>query len=227
MRSIKTYATAAFLAISVTTAAHGQPGRPFRDSWFWGVHGGAMTYYGYGSTANPTLSGTAYAAPVAGVDWLITRTHGGLYVSYSQAFFNTKGFILNGPTSADSGYRTVQVQGLRRGDVIGMLFPGDFVKWHPYLGFGVTFKYLADVAPSGPFASSKQLNYANSVVSDVKATIGPAFIVGSQCRIKAFSLFGQGIVSSVGRDFLLANGHTTSLSGEFGLRYNLGTSVER
>ena len=110
---------------------------------------------------------------------------------------------------------------------MGMFFPGDFIRWHPYIGFGGSFRYLADAVANGPFAGNKQIDFANSAVNDVKAGIGPAFIAGAQFRTRLMSVFGQALVSSVGRDFLLANGHTTSLSGEFGIRYNLATSVER
>jgi hypothetical protein len=226
MRSIQTYAAAAFLAMSVTTAASGQAGRPFRDSWFWGVSGGATNYYGYSATANPTLPGAALVAPVASLDWLITRTNGGLYVAYSQAFFSTNGVILNGPTAADSGYRKVQLDGLRRLEIMGMLFPGDFIRWHPYIGFGVSFKYLANAVAVGPFAGNKQIDYANSAVNDVKAGIGPAVIAGAQFRAKFMSVFGQAMVSSVGRDFLLANGHTANVSTQVGIRYNIGSSID-
>lgn len=222
MRSIKTYATAAFLAISVTTAASGQAGRPFRDSWFWGLRTGAMTYYGYNG-ANPASTSVA---PLVGLDWLITRTNGGLYVSYSQAFLTTRGVVPNGPTSVDSGFRAVQVNGLRRFDLIGMVFPGDFIRWHPYIGFGGSFRYAANATAVGPFPSTKQIDFANSAVNDVKAGIGPAFIAGAQFRTKLMSVFGQAMVSTVGRDFLLASGHTASLSTEFGIRYNIGSSID-
>lgn len=226
MRSITTYATAAFLAISITSAAEGQSGRPFRDAWFWGVRGGATNYYGYSAAANPTLPGSASVAPLVGLDWLITRTNGGLYVAYSQAFFSTNGVILNGPTSADSGYRKVQVDGLRRVELMGMFFPGDFITWHPYVGLGVSFRYLADATANGPFAGNRQIDYANSAVNDVKAGIGPAFIAGAQFRTKLMSVFGQAMVSSVARDFLLANGHTANVSTEVGIRYNIGSSID-
>lgn len=224
MRSIKTFAAAAFLAISVTTAAKAQSGRPFHDSWFWGVHTGALTYSG--SNANPTLPGSASFAPLVGADWLITRTNGGLYVAYSQAFLSTKGVILNGPTSADTGYRSVNVSGLRRFDFVGMLYPGSYVKWHPYIGFGVSFRYLSDAEANGPFTTQKQIDYANSAVNDVKASLGPAAIAGVQYRTKLASIFGQAMVSSTSREFLLSNGHTATLSTEFGIRYNIGSSVE-
>jgi hypothetical protein len=227
MRSITIYAAAALLAISVTTAASGQSERPFRDSWFWGVRGGATNYYGYSATANPALPGTASIAPLVGLDWLITRTNGGLYVAYSQAFFSTNGAIANGPTSADSGYRKVSVDGLRRLELMGMLFPGDFIKWHPYVGFGVSFRYLANAAAIGPFPGNRQIDYANSAVNNVKAGIGPAFIAGAQVRTKLVSVFGQAMVSSVARGFLLANGHTANVSTEVGIRYNIGSSIDR
>jgi hypothetical protein len=226
MQSIKTYATAAVLAISVASAASAQAGRPFRDSWFWGVRGGATNYYGYSASANPTLPGSGSVAPLVGLDWLITRSNGGLYVAFSQAFLSTNGVILNGPTSADSGYRKVSVDGQRRIELMGMVFPGDYIKWHPYLGLGVSFRYLANAAAVGPFTSNKQIDYANSAVNDVKAGIGPAFLAGTQYRMRPFSVFGQVLVSSVGREFLLANGHTASVSTEFGIRYNLGSSIE-
>lgn len=226
MRSIKTYATAAFLAISVTSAASAQAGRPFRDSWFWGVRTGATTYAGYSSSANTSLPGSVSIAPLVGVDWLITRTNGGLYVSYSQALFSTQGVILNGPTSADSGFRRVDVGGMRRGELMAMAFPGDFIRWHPYVGFGVSFRYLSDAEAVGPFPSNKQIDYAASAVNDVKAGIGPAFMVGTQFRMKRISVFGQILAATTGRDFLLSNGHPTTLSTEFGLRYNLSSSIE-
>ena len=224
MRSIKTFAGAALLAVSISTVASGQAGRPFHDSWFWGLKSGAMSYGSYDPLA-PTV-GKYNLAPFAGVDWLITRTNGGLYMSFSQAFVKTTGVILNGPTSADSGYRAVDASGLRRFDLMAMAFPGQYVRFHPYIGFGFSFKYVSDAEPAGPFPSQKQVDYAASAVNDVKAGMGPAFIGGAQYRLKRVSVFGQAIMSSVGKDFLLANGHTMSLSAEFGLRYNIGTSID-
>jgi hypothetical protein len=228
MRSIKTFAAAGFLALSVTSLASGQEGpRPFRDSWFWGLRTGALTYYGYAAPATGALPGKAYVAPFVGLDWLITRTNGGLYLSYSQAFLSTQGLIPNGPTAADSGFRSVNVDGLRRFDMIGMLFPGSFVKWHPYIGFGGSFRIIANVDANGPFPSTKQVDYAASAVNDTKASLGPAFLLGSQYRTKFASVFGQLMVSSTNREFLLAGGRTANASFEFGLRYNLGSSVEK
>jgi hypothetical protein len=228
MRSIKTFAAAALLAVSVSSLASGQEGpRPFRDSWFWGLRAGALTYYGYQAPVTASSVGGRYIAPFAGLDWVITRTNGGLYVSYSQAFLKTQGVIANGPTAADTGFRSVSVSGLRRVDALGMMFPGSFVKWHPYIGLGVSFRILSDVDANGPFTGQKQFDYAQSAVNDNKATLGPAFLIGSQYRTKFATVFGQLMVSSTTREFLLANGRTANGSLELGLRYNVGPSVDR
>jgi hypothetical protein len=214
------------MLVAATATAGAQAGRPFHDSWFWGVRGGILTY-SPANTLNLAQPGASSSAPMVGGDWLITRTTGGLYVSYSQAFLTTTGAVLNGPTSADTGYRSVAISGMRRFDVLGMMFPGDYLKWHPYLGFGVSFRYLGDAAPGGQFTNQKQIDYANSAVNDTKASLGPAFMLGIQRRTPWFSVFGQSMVSVMSKDFLLANGHTANISAEFGIRYNLGSSIDR
>jgi hypothetical protein len=228
MRSIKTFAAAALLAVSVSSIASGQESpRPFRDYGVWGVRAGALTYYGYPAPVTASTALNSSIAPFVGLDWVITRTNGGLYLSYSQAFLSTQGVIPNGPTAADTGFRSVSINGLRRFDMLGMLFPGSFVKWHPYIGLGASFRILANVDANGPFAGQKQFDYAASAVNDSKATLGPAFLIGTQYRTKFASVFGQVMVSSTTRDFLLASGHTANASFELGLRYNIGPSIER
>ena len=86
MRSIRALTVAAVVMAALPTIAHAQGGRGFKDSWFWGLKGG-----GY-SLAD---SGQNYVqAPTVGVEWLITRTHGGLYVSGAQTFFSQHSFTL-------------------------------------------------------------------------------------------------------------------------------------
>lgn len=223
MRSVKAISAVAMLVLSASTVS-AQAGRPFRDSWFWGLYGGGLTF----GPANPvpTLPGNTTVAPIGGADWLITRTHGGLYVGYSQAFMKTTGVILNGPTAADTGFRFVNIEGMRRFNMLGMLYPGDYLRWHPYLGFGVELRYAADAEAQGPFTSQKQIDFAASAVEDVKASLGPSAILGIQYRLRPASVFGQATVSRMADNFLLTNGHATNFTFEFGIRYNLGTSIE-
>ena len=50
--------------------------RDFEDSWFWGVKGGVSTF-------SPTY-GDSETAPTFGAEWLITRTHGALYIAGNE-----------------------------------------------------------------------------------------------------------------------------------------------
>ena len=226
MRSMKTLATAACFALSAFATADAQA-RPFRDSWFWGIQTGAMSYAS-SDPLSPTVPGASSFAPLVGADWLITRKTGGLDVSFAQAFMATTSTVLNGPSSADTGYRAVDVKNLRRFNLAAMAFPGDYLRWHPYVGAGFSFGYLGAAEPLfNGTDTQKQVDYAASAVNDVKAAIGPMFILGAQYRLKGISAFGQFTVSTMSKDFLLANGHTISMSSEFGFRYNLGSSIER
>ncbi|HET9425702.1 MAG TPA: hypothetical protein VFO55_10055 [Gemmatimonadaceae bacterium] len=224
---MKTLALAAVFTTAAVATATAQGPRPFRDSWFWGVHGGLASYTA-SDPVNPSARGTRSFAPQAGVDWLITRKTGGLYMSFGQAFVTTTGSVLNGPTSADTGYRTVDVKDLRRFNLAAMAFPGDFIRLHPYVGAGFAFGYLA--AAQAQFSTTdtqRQVDYAASAVNDVKAGIGPVFIAGAQYRLPLVSTFGQFTASALSKDFLLANGKPIAFAFEFGLRYNIGSSIDR
>lgn len=228
MRMMKNVALTACFALSAMATADAQGPRPFRDSWFWGVYGGMATYTPV-NTVDPSASGTSTAAPQVGGDWLITRKTGGLYLSFAQSFFTSQGAILNGPSSADTGFRMVAVKNLRRVNLAAMAFPGDFVRTHPYFGFGIAFDYLAAVQPI--FAATdtdRQEEFAASSVNDVKAALGPVFIAGAQYRaLNAVSAFGQVTASAMSKDFLLSNGNPVTFGIQFGLRYNIGSSIDK
>lgn len=226
MRSIKTLALAACAAAAISASAEAQGTRPFRDSWFWGLQTGGLTYATI-DAADPTLAVNSSFAPTVGVDWLITRTTGGLYVGFSQAFLNSQSAILNGPSTADSGYRAVEVRNLRRFDMLAMAFPGNYLRFRPYVGAGFSFRYLGTAEALGPFDQQRQIEYAESAVNDAKASFGPAFIAGGQYRLMGVSAFGQVTVSSMSRNFLLGTGRSVSFSTEIGVRYNIGSSIER
>lgn len=236
MRSIKSLALTACLALSaIATApslhsgqAHAQGPRPFRDSWFWGVHGGLATYTSANAT-DPAASGNSSAALQLGADWLITRKTGGLYVSFSQAFMTTTGAVINGPTSADTGFRFVDVKNLRRFNLAAMAFPGDYIKVRPYIGAGIAFDYLGAARPQlSTTDSDRQEEFALAEVSNTKASLGPLFIAGAQYRaLDVISVFGQFTAAAMTKDFLLSSGKPIALAFQFGLRYNLGSSIDK
>ena len=175
MRSMKSLALTACFALSAIATAEAQPGpRPFRDSWFWGGFGG-LTSYTAANPGDPSAVGLSSMAAQVGGDWLITRHTGGLYVSFAQAFLTSQGAVINGPTAADTGFRIVDVQNLRRVNVAAMAFPGDFIRLHPYIGFGIAFDYLGAVQPV--FSTSdtdRQEEFALQAVNEVKAALGPS-----------------------------------------------------
>lgn len=228
MRSMKSLAVTACFALSAMATANAQGPRPFRDSWFWGFYGG-MASYSPVNTIDPSAPGTVTMAPQVGGDWLITRKTGGLYLSFAQTFLTSQGAILNGPSSADTGFRVVDVKNLRRVNLAAMAFPGDYIRLRPYFGFGIAFDYLG--AAQAQFAASdtqRQEDFAASSVNEVKAALGPLFLAGAQYRaLNTVSGFAQFTASAMAKDFLLSNGNPITFELQVGVRYNLGSSIDK
>ncbi|MEO9036691.1 MAG: hypothetical protein ABI442_14355 [Gemmatimonadaceae bacterium] len=207
-------------AAALPTIATAQNGRGFNDSWFWGIKGGGFVL---------ADSGQKYIqSPLAGIDWMITRTHGGLYVSGAQAFFSQHTYTLRDPNfPSDSGLRPITIKNLRKLDVAVMGFPGEHLKFHPYAGVGFTLSEVGTAAPVGPFSNSDQLTFANNVIDQERAAFSPLIIVGAQYRLSRMSVFGQGTVSPAQKSFILYNQRPWNFGYEFGLRYNVGTSIDK
>src|ERR1700716_3982219 len=83
MRLLRILAMATAVAALLAQPSAAQGGRQFKDAWFWGAKTGTLVY----SSATTNSS----AAPLFGGEWLITRTHGGLYVAFDQTYLTTKG----------------------------------------------------------------------------------------------------------------------------------------
>jgi hypothetical protein len=220
MRTIRAMTIAIAVAAALPTVASAQSGRGFKDSWFWGIKGGGFAL---------ADSGQKYVqSPLAGVDWMITREHGGLYVSGAQAFFSQHSFTLRDPNfPADSGLRPIALKNLRKLDMALMGFPGEHLKFHPYAGVGFSLSEVGTAAPEGPFYSSDQLVFANKVIDDERVAFSPLLLVGAQYRLSRVSVFGQATVSPAQKSFILYNGKPWNYGYEFGLRYNVGSAIDR
>jgi hypothetical protein len=220
MRTIRALTIAVAVVAALPTIASAQHGRGFRDSWFWGIKGGGFTF---------ADSAQAYKlAPMGGVEWLITRTHGGLYISGGQAFFKNKTLTLFDPAAPrDSGFRVIDMKNMRKLDVAVMGFPGEHIRFHPYAGVGFTLGEVTDVVARGPFTNEDQQTFANTVIQDQKVAFSPLLIVGAQWRLPWVSVFGQGSVSPSQKEFILYNGRPFNFTYEMGLRYNIGSSLDR
>ena len=102
MRTIRALTTVALVAALPSVMA-AQGGRQFRDAWFWGVKGGGFTF--------ADSAGSYTVAPAVGAEWVITRTHAGLYVGFSQAFMTTQTLFASNPAAPDTSLRPIELQG--------------------------------------------------------------------------------------------------------------------
>lgn len=228
MRAIRALAVAALVALDLSVAA-AQPTRHFKDSWFWGLKGGGM-FFEVQSDPDGSL------APLGGVDWMITRTNGGLYVSYDRAFFNQFMFVNDsvspvaftacpGDPTVTCG-RQVNITDMNRFTLAGVLFPLQTYRLHPYIGFGATMNHIATTAPQGAYSNSTQQILVEASVQQGKSVASPVVILGSQFRLPLVSAFGQVSATPANRNFLLFTGGWR-FTVEGGVRHNIGSSIDR
>lgn len=222
MRTIRGLTIAALLLVNAGTAA-AQASRGFKDSWFWGAKAGLLSYQVQDagvSKNNLDIMG--------GGDWMITRTNGGLYVSFDYSFVSADSLFVNDSISPlDSVPRVVQLSGMRRFTIAGMLYPMQTYRLHPYIGLGISLSHLSKVEPQGTYRNATQQNLVLSTVQFFRSTATPTFIGGAQLRLPLASLFGQLTASPANDNFFLFTGSNWRLTAEAGLRYNVGSSIDR
>jgi len=219
MRSIRALTTVVALVAALPSVVAAQGSRQFKDAWFWGVKGGGFTF--------ADSAGQNQFAPVAGVEWLITRTHAGLYVSFSQAFMNTQTVFAANPMSPDTSMRPINLKNVRKLDAALMGFPGKRVSWHPYIGIGFSVAQVASAEGVGPYASVDEFDATERLILNTKVGVSPLIVAGAQYRLAPISIFGQAMVSPTQKNFILYNGQPANFTVEFGLRYNVGTSISK
>ena len=218
MRMTRTLIAAMALVAALPLIGSAQMGRSFKDAWFWGVKGGGMDYN--------SATTTHQQAPLLGAEWLITRSRGGLLVSYSQALFTDQaGILLEGDTAA----HVINLKNMRRVDVAAMVFPGSSPYARLYGGIGVSIKQINSAEPAdiSSFSTADQLANAQAFVTQLRTAASPYFVVGTQLRLPFFSVFFQGTASPANKNMFLYNGKAFHLTYEAGLRYNVGSSIDK
>jgi hypothetical protein len=218
MRLVRILAMATGVAALLAQPSAAQGGRQFKDAWFWGAKTGTLVY----SSATTNSS----AAPLFGGEWLITRTNGGLYISLDQSYLTTQGGFAGRDLTGQSITNYVDVGNLRRVTAAMMVFPMQRPNIHPYAGLGVAFYQLGHVNLASGSPSPSQ---ADSIQAR-KTTTSPIVIVGTQIRLLPASVFIQGFASPTQKNFFLSNeqeSRTFQFGFEFGLRYNVGGSIDR
>ena len=214
MQKLRTVAVALVATIVVSAGADAQGVRNFDNSWFWGVKSGVNTFSvpGHGNTSTVDL----------GIDWLITRTKGGLYVSGNQSIFE-RDLEFGDPTS-NTGTRTVRVNDMRRITFAAVAFPKHFGGITPYGGIGYMIAVLGDARV---FVDSINTFPNNSFLDEMDrersrgAVIG---LAGLQIRTKRAAIFAQETLVPSNRDFLF---RSVLSFFEFGVRWNFGSSIDR
>lgn len=214
MQMLRAVAVALVATLVVSAGANAQGVRNFDNSWFWGFKSGVNTFAVPGSGNTSTVD--------LGIDWLITRTRGGLYVSGNQSIFERDVQVFD-PAST-TGERTVRVNDLRRITFAALAFPKHFGGITPYGGIGYTIAVLGDARV---FVDSVNTFPTNAFLDDVErrrsrgAVLGMA---GLQIRTKRAAIFAQETLLPSNSSFLFSS---VMSFFEFGVRYNFGSSIDR
>lgn len=210
MRNIRRLATGLALLSVVPATAAAQGSRSFDDSWFWGVKGGV-------TAARTSLESAA--SPTVGLDWMITRSRAGVYLSLEQAFFSDlRGHVVDGQGARSE----VNMTNYRRASAALVAFPGSFDRIRPYAGLGLALNLVEKASPvNGDFASGATLQ----TIESLRSRTSFLFMGGVQGELDRVSLFAQASAMPTGRDFLLYGGSLT-YAVEAGVRINVGSAIE-
>lgn len=214
MEKYRAVALALVATIVGSASAHAQANRDFDNSWFWGFKAGVNTFAvpGKGNTSTPDL----------GIDWMITRTYGGVYVSANQSIFE-KDLQFVDPTS-NSGERTVRVNDMRRISFGALAFPKHIGGITPYFGLGYGLTVLGDARV---FVDSVNTFPSNSFLDEVENERSRASILamaGIQLQSKKVAFFAQETILPSNSSFLF---RSVLSFFEFGVRLNFGSSIDR
>lgn len=214
MQKLRAVAVAMTAALVGSASANAQGMRNFDNSWFWGAKAGINTF-------TPSGHGTTSTANI-GIDWLITRTKGGLYVSGDQSIFERDVEVFD--QASNTGQRTVRVNDMRRLSFAALAFPKHFGGITPYAGIGYT---IAVLGSARVFADTANTFPSNAFLDDVESKRSRAGILGMggvQIQTKRAAIFAQETLLPGNTNFLFSSPLSFF---EFGIRYNFGSSIDQ
>jgi hypothetical protein len=214
MQKLRAVAVAVVATLVVSASASAQEMRNFDNSWFWGFKSGVNTFSapGHGNTSTVDL----------GIDWLITRTKGGLYVSGNQSIFKRDVDVFD--PASNTSQRTVQVSDLRRITFAAVAFPKHFGGITPYGGVGYTIAVLGDVRVFVDSANTFPNNAFLDKVENQRSRGAVMGMAGLQIQTKRAAIFAQETMLPSNSNFLFPSALSFF---EFGVRYNFGSSIDR
>ena len=213
MQKLRAVAVAVMATLVVTASASAQQKRNFDNSWFWGFKSGITTFGmpGRGNTSTVDM----------GIDWLITRTKGGLYVSGNQSIFERDINVFDVGAATN---RMVRVNDLRRITLAGVAFPKHFGGITPYAGIGYTIAVLGDARVFVDSASTFPSNAFLDEVDKSRSRSAAVGMAGIQIQTMRFAIFAQETLVPSNPSFLFPS---VLSFFEFGLRWNFGSSIDR
>ena len=214
MRTTRWFIGGLVYAASLSATASAQQSRYFDDSWFWGVKSGVATF-------SPTLGGNETAATFGG-EWLITRTRGGLYVSFDQANVSTTSAVVD--ANSTDKVRPVSVDKLRRIGAAALAFPKRFGRFRPYAGLGLSIDLVGDASPLVGAQGDSVDAAVFDRIEERRSQAGVLGMAGVQMQFERLALFAQASVVPAQSNFLLGNNVLGFFEG--GVRYNFGGSRE-
>ena len=214
MQKVRAVFVALVATIVVSGSARAQQNRNFDNSWFWGFKSGVNTFSvpGHGNTSTVDF----------GIDWVITRSKGGLYVSGNQSIFQRDLEFLD--PSSNTGQRTVRVNDMRRITLGALAFPKHFGGITPYGGIGYMINVLGDARV---FVDSSNTFPTNAFLDEIEQERSRSAVVaigGVQIQASKMAIFAQETIVPSNNSFLF---RSVLNFFEFGVRLNFGSSIDR
>ena len=214
MRSSRCLVAAMILtSVCAVSAARAQEAKFFQNSWFWGIHAGAT---GVGTPGSSNKQAATY-----GAEWLITRSRGGLYVSYDQAQFHRTSQIADPSTT--SGLRPVSIDGMRSVSLAGVAFPVRWASFRPYAGLGFSIHVIGDATALPDSSGAPAPDFVAQATEDARSRAAVFLMAGGQWQGERIAFFGQ-VTSAPSTDKFLITRPITVITA--GVRYNFGRAIE-
>lgn len=205
----------AFTALLATTA-QAQDARPFQNSWFWGAKVGTLSI-GTSETSRTW-------APSIGMDWLITRNAGGLYVFADHASFDVRTSVPDATATPDSR-RDVDLRNLRRFGFAAFVSPRTLGIVRPYAGLGMSINVIGRANSLPDEDGNTAGSGTNTDIEDERSRAAVLGLAGLQAQFARAAAFTQLTITPASSRFLINDGPMVGV--DIGLRYNFGSSVAR
>ena len=213
MRLLKLFFVGITATALIGAPCSAQANTRFQDSWFWGGKAGVNTF----STGT---NGTA-AVPTWGLDWLITRDRGGLYVSADESFFNRR--VTSEDAASPNGRREVQIQNMRRFSFALMALPPRIGVFNPYGGVGAAMSLIGNTTPRPDTLGGAAGQAFISATEKARSRASLLVMAGVQTQSPRLAFFVQETILPGGREFLVKNAMSIL---EFGVRHSFGSPSE-